>query len=418
MKLGVIADDFTGATDIASFLVNNGMTTIQLNGVPTEEIAEQTDAIVVSLKSRACAPEIAVEQSLAAFKWLKKQGCQRFYIKYCSTFDSTAKGNIGPVTDALLNELEETITIISPALPVNGRTVYQGYLFVMDQLLSDSGMRNHPINPMHDSSLIRLMEQQAQGKCGLVDMATIERGAKAVKDKIAQLKQQGYRYVVLDATKNEHLFIQGEAVKDLKLVTGGSGLAIGLAKQWARNDMNPEKAQSLGRPKGTKCVVLSGSCSVMTNQQVLNYQKIAPSYAIDVEKCIASIDTYSKAIVQWILANSQGKYAPLIYATTNPQELSAIQQKWGLETSSQAVEALFAKIAMQLRQLGYDKFIVAGGETSGIVSNALAVKGFYIGPTIAPGVPWVKGIDSDIYLTLKSGNFGDEYFFVKAQGEF
>lgn len=418
MKLGVIADDFTGATDIASFLVNHGMSTIQLNGVSNQAITEQTDAIVVSLKSRSCDPKLAIADSLAALAWLKKQGCERFYFKYCSTFDSTAKGNIGPVTDALLAELDEKITIISPALPVNGRTVYQGYLFVMEQLLSDSGMRNHPINPMTDSSLIRLMEQQSQGKCGLVDINTIEQGAAAVKDKIAQLQAQGYRYAVLDATKNDHLLIQGEAVKDLALVTGGSGLAIGLAKQWARKEMNPEKAQALGKPQGKKCVVLSGSCSVMTNKQVVNYTAVAPSYVVDVEKCIGDLDNYSQAIVEWILANSQQQYAPLVYATTNPTELAAIQQKWGLEPSSQAIEALFANIAKQLKQHGYDKFIVAGGETSGIVAHALAVKGFYIGPAIAPGVPWVKAIDSDIYLTLKSGNFGDEQFFIKAQGVF
>lgn len=418
MKLGVIADDFTGATDIASFLVNNGMTSIQLNGVPEQDIVEQTDAIVVSLKSRSYEPQVAIEDSLAALRWLKAQGCQRFYFKYCSTFDSTIKGNIGPVTDALMADLNETITIISPALPINGRTVYQGYLFVMDQLLSDSGMKNHPINPMTDSSLLRLMEQQAQGKCGLVDVNTIEQGVKAIKDRIAELKEQGFRYVVLDATKNEHLLIQGEAVKDLALVTGGSGLAIGLAKQWARRDMNPKKAQSLGKPKGSKTIVLSGSCSVMTNKQVANYTAVAPSYVVDVEQCMVNLDNYSQIIVDWILANSQKQYAPLVYATTNPTELATIQQKWGLAPSSQAIEALFASVAKTLKQQGYDKFIVAGGETSGIVSCALAVKGFYIGPTIAPGVPWVKAIDSDIYLTLKSGNFGDEQFFIKAQGEF
>ncbi|KOC93479.1 3-oxo-tetronate kinase, partial [Winslowiella iniecta] len=227
MRLGVIADDFTGATDIASFLVQNGMSTVQLNGVPSGDESFSTDAILVSLKSRSCPTEQAVSDSLAALRWLQQQGCERFYFKYCSTFDSTAQGNIGPVTDALLDALGEQQTIISPALPVNGRTVYQGYLFVMDTLLSESGMRHHPVTPMTDSNLMRLMERQARGKAGLIASAVIDQGPEAVQARLAALKADAVRYVVLDTLHEQHLLTQGAALKEMKLVTGGSGLAIG-----------------------------------------------------------------------------------------------------------------------------------------------------------------------------------------------
>ncbi|VTR17081.1 Uncharacterized protein conserved in bacteria [Serratia fonticola] len=214
MLLGVIADDFTGATDIASFLVENGLPTVQLNGVPQDDTPVDSQAVVISLKSRSCPVDQAVEQSLQALAWLQRQGCRQFYFKYCSTFDSTAQGNIGPVTDALLDALGEQQTVISPALPVNGRTVYQGYLFVMDQLLSESGMRNHPVTPMTDSNLMRLMEAQASGRCGLVNAVEMDRGADSVQEKLQQLAQQGVRYAVLDTLNEQHLLTQGEALKN------------------------------------------------------------------------------------------------------------------------------------------------------------------------------------------------------------
>ncbi|BFO09153.1 hypothetical protein GGER_16630 [Serratia rubidaea] len=250
MLLGVIADDFTGATDIASFLVENGLSTVQLNGVPDSDAAVDAQAVVISLKSRSCPAEQAVAQSLQALAWLQRQGCQRFYFKYCSTFDSTARGNIGPVTDALLDALGESQTVISPALPVNGRTVYQGYLFVMDQLLSESGMRNHPVTPMTDSNLLRLMEAQAAGRCGLIDAAVMDTGADGVRARLQQLAQQGVRYVVLDTLNEQHLLTQGAALKAMKLVTGGSGLAIGLARQWAQPGQT--QAQAAGAPQGRR----------------------------------------------------------------------------------------------------------------------------------------------------------------------
>lgn len=322
MKLGVIADDFTGATDIASFLVENGLPTVQLNGVPQDDGALATQAIVISLKSRSCPVDHAVEQSLQALAWLQRQGCQQFYFKYCSTFDSTPHGNIGPVIDALLEALDEHQTVISPALPVNGRTVYQGYLFVMDQLLSESGMRHHPVTPMTDSNLLRLMEAQATGRCGLVNAAEMDRGAAAVEEKLQQLARHGVRYAVLDTLNEQHLLTQGAALKTMKLVTGGSGLAIGLAQQWAQsNQANP---QSAGAPQGEKAVVLSGSCSPMTNQQVARYRQQAACKAIDVSRCLTETErmAYATELSHWVQQHAcANALAPLVYATAEPEAL-------------------------------------------------------------------------------------------------
>ncbi|AML59363.1 hypothetical protein AXX16_3672 [Serratia rubidaea] len=417
MLLGVIADDFTGATDIASFLVENGLSTVQLNGVPDSDAAVDAQAVVISLKSRSCPTEQAVAQSLQALAWLQRQGCQRFYFKYCSTFDSTARGNIGPVTDALLDALGESQTVISPALPVNGRTVYQGYLFVMDQLLSESGMRNHPVTPMTDSNLLRLMEAQAAGRCGLIDAAVMDTGADGVRARLQQLAQQGVRYVVLDTLNEQHLLTQGAALKAIKLVTGGSGLAIGLARQWAQPGQT--QAQAAGAPQGEKAVVLSGSCSTMTNKQVARYRQQAAAQAIDVARCIGEDERarYARELSDWVQAQ-RGDLAPLLYATAEPEALRQTQQQYGVDIASQAVEALFAALVQLLHQAGFRRFIVAGGETSGVVTQALAIRGFHIGPCISPGVPWVRAIEQPVSLALKSGNFGDENFFARAQTEF
>ena len=284
MKLGVIADDFTGATDIAGFLVENGLSTLQLAGVPEHDgDLPPVDAVVISLKSRSCPADEAVRDSLAALDWLKARGCPRIYQKYCSTFDSTAAGNIGPVTDALLAALESKFTLICPALPVNGRTVYQGNLFVGTQPLAESGMRHHPITPMTDSNLLRLMEGQAQGRAGLVPFNTIAQGPAAIADAFEQLTQAGVRYAVVDTLTEQHLLDIATAALDMPLVTGGSGLAIGLARQLGSGDL--QGAREAGWPRGTRAAVLSGSCSEMTNRQVARYRQHAPALALDVVCC-------------------------------------------------------------------------------------------------------------------------------------
>lgn len=424
MQLGVIADDFTGATDIASFLVANGMSTVQINGILGANDPVTADAVVISLKSRSCPAAIAVADSLAALAWLQTQGCQQFYFKYCSTFDSTATGNIGPVIDALLDALGVQQTVISPALPMNGRTVYQGYLFVMGQLLSESGMSHHPVTPMTDSNLLRLMNAQARGRSGLITSSMMDEGAQKVREYLEVLKTEGVRYVVLDTLNESHLLTQGEAVRDMILVTGGSGLAIGLAQQWiltkqqANGSGHPLQATSAGFPQGKLCVVLSGSCSEMTNRQVACYSQQAPSQSIDIARCLKDPQSYAAALCTWVVANISGPLAPLLYATCEPDVLRQIQQQWGVEVSRSAVEHLFGFIARNLQQHGFQRFIVAGGETAGVVVQSLGIQAFHIGPAISPGVPWVKSIAHPISLALKSGNFGDENFFARAQTEF
>lgn len=414
MLLGVIADDFTGGTDIAGFLVENGMRAIQLSGVPSADMDVKADAVVISLKSRSCPVEQAVSESLGALQWFREQGCKQYYFKYCSTFDSTADGNIGPVTDALLDELGEDFTIVCPALPVNGRTVFNGHLFVMGELLSDSGMRNHPVTPMTDSSLLRLMDQQSRGKTGLVSYSTIDEGVDAVVKAYEQLGENGNRYAVVDAFNADHLEILGESVQNLKLVTGGSGLAVGIAKNWVASLTNPADVKEAGLPKAGKSIILSGSCSEMTNLQVKNYIGSAPHFTIEVASCIEDAG-YSEQVCDWVMANIDGELAPIVFATADTDQLQNIQSKFGAEASSLAVERFFSELAAQLQGKGVKNFIVAGGETSGVVSQSLGVNGFCIGPQIAPGVPWVKSLDGELSLALKSGNFGDPQFFCKAQ---
>ncbi|WOX53538.1 3-oxo-tetronate kinase [Aeromonas sp. CD] len=411
MKLGVIADDFTGATDIAGFLVENGLATLQLAGIPPAVDLSRIDAVVISLKSRSCTAGEAVRDSLAALDWLKARGCPRIYQKYCSTFDSTAAGNIGPVTDALLAALESRFTLICPALPVNGRTVYQGNLFVGAQPLAESGMRHHPITPMTDSNLLRLMEWQGSGRAGLVPFTTIAQGPAAIADAFEQLARDDVRYAVVDTLTEQHLLDIAEAAIEMPLVTGGSGLAIGLARLLGNG--NPAAARAAGRPLGTRTVVLSGSCSEMTNRQVAHYREVAPALALDVAACLTQAD-YPAELARWVL-DQPATPAPMIHATTSPDRLAEIQARYGRDLASEAVEQCFARLAVLLRAAGIDSFIIAGGETSSRITQALGIAAFHIGPQIAPGVPWVRATDAPLSLALKSGNFGDETFFSRAQ---
>ncbi len=409
--LGVIADDFTGASDIASFLVENGLATVQMNGVPKQSLTAPVDAIVISLKSRSNPVDEAIAQSLQALHWLQQQGCTQFYFKYCSTFDSTAKGNIGPVTDALLDALNADFTIICPALPVNGRTIFNGYLFVGEVLLNESGMQNHPITPMKDANLVRLMDQQARGKTGLVRYADLLKGSDYVKSCFRTLQQQGFRYAAVDSVDNDQLAVLAEAITDLKLVTGGSGLAAYMA---ARASGGQHGDNALLPPKG-KTVVLSGSCSVMTNKQVAKYAEKAPHFYLDVEQSLSN-PAYADVLAKWVIAHLDHDLAPMVYATVSPDKLKQIQAEFGVEKASQAIENTFAQLAQKLKAAGVVNFITAGGETSSIVVQQLGFTGFQIGKQIAPGVPWLKALDEDIYLALKSGNFGTEDFFAFAQG--
>ncbi|QUS37186.1 3-oxo-tetronate kinase [Falsirhodobacter algicola] len=421
MMIGVIADDFTGATDIAGFLVANGLATTQMIGVPEAGTTVEGDAVVVSLKSRSNPAGEAVADSLAALEWLQSLGCRQIFQKYCSTFDSTAKGNIGPVADALMAAIGTDITVVCPALPINGRSIYKGYLFVGDQLLQESGMKDHPITPMTDSNLMRLMEMQSKGRAGVVTTATVERGVEAVRAEIERLRASGVSYVVLDAVSDAHLDVLGQAVADMALVTGGSGLGAGIARAVATGDTGrieelARAAAEAGTPLHGPGIVISGSCSVMTNAQVAAYRDLAPVFDVDVERCLADPDAYGAEMAEWALAQPQdgGRPAPLITATAKPEVLRGIQARYGA-AASEAVERAFAAAARRLADGGIVRFVVAGGETSGSVTQALAVSGFAIGPQIAPGVPWVRAVDRPLSLALKSGNFGAESFFVDCQ---
>ncbi|MDQ0093947.1 3-oxo-tetronate kinase [Paeniglutamicibacter psychrophenolicus] len=413
VQLGVIADDFTGGTDIASFLVANGVKTIQLSGIqPLDSIADDVQAIVVSLKSRSNPVDEAIEQSLQALELLKAAGARQIFFKYCSTFDSTSRGNIGPVTDALLDALEENFTVVCPALPVNGRTTYQGYLFVNGVPLDESGMRNHPVTPMTDSSLVRLMDGQSTGTSGLVPVDTIERGREAVGEALAELKAEGNRYAVLDALSDRHLDVLGQAVVQMRLVTGGSGLGGAIARAL------PEAARG-GRSSFTSktgsAVILSGSCSVMTNDQVADYKTKGPCLAVDVDRLLTSPTGYDAEVLAWFSEQPSTGPAPLIFATAGPEEVQRLQRTYGSAETSQAIEGFFARIAIRLVQDGIQRMVVAGGETSGSVTTALGITGFEVGEPIAPGVPWVRTLDGRVDLALKSGNFGTVDFFSQAQ---
>lgn len=410
MRLGVIADDFTGATDIAGFLVANGLRTVQLNGIPAADLPVDADAVVISLKSRSCPVEEAVSQSLASLAWLRDRGCPQFFFKYCSTFDSTPKGNIGPVTDALLDALAEDFTVICPVLPVNGRTIYSGYLFVNGVPLHESSMRHHPVTPMTDSNLMRLMDAQARGRTGNVPSSVMDKGVAALRAALAELKASGFRYAVLDALNDAHLTIMGQALEGMRLVTGGSGLADGMTRVWgAKAD-----AAAGSRPPRGNAVILSGSCSEITNAQVAAYRAAAPALPVSVERCIADA-AYPEELVAWAVAQPRDGLAPLLYATTPPERVKELQDRFGAEEASTAVERVFGILARRLLEAGFDQFIVAGGETSGVVTQSLGIGGFHIGPQIAPGVPWVRAIGKPLSLALKSGNFGGERFFFDAQ---
>jgi len=411
VRLGVIADDFTGATDIAGFLVANGLRTVQLNGVPPAELAVDADAVVVSLKSRSCPVEEAVSQSLAALAWLRDRGYRRFFFKYCSTFDSTPRGNIGPVTDALLDALEEDFTVICPALPVNGRTIYSGHLFVGGVPLHESGMRHHPVTPMTDSNLMRLMDAQSRGRTGNVPSRVVDEGAEALRAALAGLRAEGFRYAVLDALNDAHLATLGEAVEGMRLVTGGSGLADGMT----RGRGGRAGAVAEGRLDGARAVILSGSCSAMTNAQVAAYRAAAPSLAVSAERCVTEAG-YAEELAAWAAAQPREGPAPLLYATVPPEALKASQDRFGAAEAGAAVERVLGALARRLAEHGFDAFIVAGGETSGTVTQSLGIGGFHIGAQIAPGVPWVRAVGQPLSLALKSGNFGGERFFFEAQG--
>jgi 3-dehydrotetronate 4-kinase len=412
LKLGCIADDFTGATDLSNNLVRAGMRVTQLFGVPNAEINNQADATVIALKTRTVAVEEAVAQSLAACRWLRAAGAAQIYFKYCSTFDSTPRGNIGPVIDALLRELGADFTIATPSFPENGRSVYMGNLFVGMQLLSESSMRDHPLTPMTDSNLVRVLQAQSRSKVGLLPHITVNAGDLAVHAYMSRLRAEGINVAIADAISNQDLMTLGRAVKGLALVTGGSGLAIGLPQNW---DLGPrDAADKLPRASGHQAVI-SGSCSQATNVQVADWlSHKLPAFAIDATRLDSGAAVIDEAM-NWALQHV-GKNPILIYSTAEPVEVRRIQQQLGSARAGEMLEQALAEISARLIAVGVRQLIVAGGETSGACVTRLGVQMMTIGAQIDPGVPWCYANSEmgPLHLALKSGNFGGVDFFTRA----
>ena len=414
--LGCIADDFTGATDLANTLVKNGMRATQLIGVPDAKAdAGDAEAVVVALKSRTAPVEEAVAQSLRALDWLQAKGARQIFFKYCSTFDSTPKGNIGPVADALMQKLGAKFAIVCPAFPGAGRTIYLGHLFVGAVLLSDSSMKNHPLTPMTDSSLVRLMAAQSKGKVGIVPYPAVDAGVEATKAAMQKLIDEGISYGVVDALSDRHLSTIGEAIASHALITGGSGVALGLAENFRRAGLLGAAATpSLPDVRG-RAMVLAGSCSTATLGQIEHAKKIWPNQKLDPAR-IAAGDNVADEVARWALRQPEASPV-LIFGSAPPEEVKAVQEKYGREAAGAMMEKTLGSIAEKLVAGGARRMIVAGGETAGAVVSALNIKGLRIGREIDPGVPWTESTaEPKLALALKSGNFGAVDFFPKALG--
>lgn len=416
MLLGAIADDFTGATDLCSMLVRGGIRTVQLIGVPGHnEPAPDADAVVVALKSRTAPMGRAVEESLAALDWLRAAGCKQFFFKYCSTFDSTDQGNIGPVADALIDALGCGFALACPAFPTNNRTVYQGHLFVGGALLNESGMENHPLTPMTDANLVRVLSRQTDGTVGLVPFTTVEQGARAIREAMTALKEQGRRYAVVDAITDAHLVAIGEAAEGHALLTGGSGVAMGLPGNFRRAGLLIHAADAAGLPPARgHAAVLSGSCSRATLAQLGFARAHAEILEID-PLATPDADRLAGAAIDWARPRIGAK--PIIIAASAPPDrVAAIQAKLGRDAAGALIEDTLARVAEALVAAGARRLVVAGGETAGAVVSRLGVRALRIGPEIDPGVPWTyaEGAGPPLHLALKSGNFGAIDFFLKA----
>jgi len=414
--LGCVADDFTGATDLASTLVRQGMRVVQLIGVPgADDPVPDADAIVVALKSRTAPVREAVRESLAALEWLREAACRQFFFKYCSTFDSTDEGNIGPVADAFIDALDCGFALACPAFPANARFVFQGHLFVGTALLNESGMENHPLTPMRDANLVRVLGRQTEGTVGLLPFATVQEGANAIRSAVTGLRDRGFRYAIADAVTDADLRVLGEAASGHALVTGGSGIAIGLPANFRRAGLLAESGDpgALPPPSGT-AAVLAGSCSRATLFQIAAAREHIPTLELD---ALATPDAAALAAqaIEWA-SRRLGDTPIVIAASAPPDRVAALQSKLGREAAGALVEHTLARIAEALVARGVGRLVVAGGETSGAVVTRLGVRRLRIGTEIDPGVPWTfaEGSAASLHLALKSGNFGARDFFLKA----
>jgi 3-dehydrotetronate 4-kinase len=418
LALGCIADDYTGASDLANTLTRCGLRTVQTIGVPADNLdLPEVDAVVVSLKSRSIEAGLAVSRSRAAEKWLRGRGARHVLFKICSTFDSTDAGNIGPVMDALRADSGDPIVLVTPAFPETGRTVYQGNLFVGSVPLNESPLRDHPLNPMHDSNLVRVLARQSQTKVGLVDLADMARGPGAVRARLADLSNRGFGAAIADAVFERDLETLGTVALEHRVSVGASGIGLGLARALLASGQvksNAPNAMS-DAPVGGAAACLAGSCSQATLQQIANAEAAMPVLHLDPDQAVAGKDEARRALA-W--ARDRLKQGPILIASSSkPDEVAALQARHGRDTAGHAIEQAMADIAAGLVQSGVRRLVVAGGETSGAVVDRLRIPGFLVGAEIAAGVPVLRAVgasEGSMLLALKSGNFGGPEFFGDA----
>ena len=417
LALGCIADDYTGASDLANTLTRCGLRTVQTIGVPPDELAlPEVDAVVVSLKSRSIEASLAVSRSRAADKWLRGRGADHVLFKICSTFDSTDAGNIGPVMDALRADSGDAIVLVTPAFPETGRTVYQGNLFVGSVPLNESPLKDHPLNPMHDSNLVRVLARQSQTKISLVDLATVARGPDAVRARLADLSAKGFGAAIVDAVFDSDLETIGNVAVDHRLSVGASGFGLGLARALvASGRVKPGASTTSDAPVGGPAACLAGSCSQATLRQIVNAETAMPVLHLDPEQVVAGKDEARRALA-W--ARDRLRDGPILIASSStPDQVAALQARHGRDATGHAIEQAMADIAEGLVQSGVRRLVVAGGETSGAVVDRLRIPGFLVGAEIAAGVPVLRAVGAnggDMLLALKSGNFGGPAFFSDA----
>jgi uncharacterized protein YgbK (DUF1537 family) len=415
LKLGCIADDYTGASDLANTLTRAGLRTVQTIGVPADDLAlPEVDAVVVSLKSRSIEARLAVSRSRSAEKWLRGRGAGHVLFKICSTFDSTDAGNIGPVMDALRADSGDSIVLVTPAFPETGRTVYQGNLFVGAVPLNESPLKDHPLNPMHDSNLVRVLARQSRTEIGLVDLAVVVRGPEAVRARLADLAGQGVGAAIIDAVFDRDLETIGAVALNHRVSVGASGIGLGLARALVAGTAGTAAALS-DAPVGGPAACLAGSCSQATLGQIANAEQAMPVLHLDPDRIVAGKEEAQRALA-W--AKERLDKGPLLVASSaTPDKVAALQKRHGRDAAGHAIEQAMADIAEGLVQSGVRRLVVAGGETSGAVVDRLAIPGFLVGEEIAAGVPVLRAVGGragEMLLALKSGNFGGPQFFTDA----
>jgi 3-dehydrotetronate 4-kinase len=418
LALGCVADDYTGASDLANTLTRAGLRTVQTIGVPSDGFAlPEVDAVVVSLKSRSIEASLAVTRSRSAEKWLRHRGADHVLFKICSTFDSTDAGNIGPVMDALRADSGDAIVLVTPAFPETGRTVYQGNLFVGAMPLNESPLKDHPLNPMHDSNLVRVLARQSKTKVGLVPLAALAKGEGAVRARLAELASQGVTAVIIDAVFDRDLETIGKVALDHRLSVGASGMGLGIARAMVVSGKVKSNVTTAAADAsvGGRAACLAGSCSQATLQQIANAEKAMPVLHLDPDQIIAGPDEARRALA-WA-KDRIGDGPVLIASSSSPEEVATLQSRHGRDAAGHAIEQAMADIADGLLQAGVRRLIVAGGETSGAVVDRLGIPGFLVGAEIAAGVPVLRAVgarNGEMLLALKSGNFGGAEFFSDA----